>query len=127
MAAECLHMKFLVVDDSECWRLFVKSLFDKHHTVIECDDGSQALEAYAKHHPDWVLLDIHMEKVDGLTAAAAIKGQFPSARIIFVTQYSDSGFRSEAARIGAEAYVTKDDFSQLFGIIHAYSPKRPLF
>ena len=118
-------MKFLVVDDSESWRLFVKSLFENNHVVIECEDGSQALEAYTRHRPDWVLMDIHMENVDGLTAARQIKAQFPSARIVFVSQYSDPAFRVESAKIGADGYVTKEDFSQLFAIIHFYSPKRP--
>jgi len=117
-------MKFLIVDDSECWRLFVTSLLEKNHVVIECEDGSQALAAYAKHLPDWVLIDVHMVKVDGMTAARAIKTQFPAARIVFVSQYSDAGLREEAAHLGAEAYVTKDDFSQLFAIIHASAPRR---
>jgi CheY-like chemotaxis protein len=118
-------MKFLIVDDSECWRLFVKGLLEKNHVVIECEDGSEALAAYAEHLPDWVLLDVHMVNVDGLGVARGIKAQFPAARIVFVSQYSDSGLRSEAASLGAEAYLTKDDFSQLFAIIHAGIPKAP--
>ncbi|MBI4658943.1 MAG: response regulator transcription factor [Verrucomicrobia bacterium] len=118
-------MKFLVVDDSECWRLFVKSLFESNHTVVECEDGAQALTAYVQHQPDWVLMDVHMPRVDGLTAARQIKAQFPSARIVFVSQFADAGFRSEAEKIGADGYVFKEDFLQVFPIIHSHAPKPP--
>lgn len=116
-------MKFLIVDDSECWRLFVKSLLEPNHLVIECEDGSQALEAYAAHLPDWVLIDVHMAQIDGLAAARGIKARFPAARIVFVSQYSDAALRSEAAELGADGYVTKEDFSQLFAIIHTHIPR----
>ena len=43
-------MKFLVVEDSECWLLFARSLFEKNHVVVECEDGAEALEAYAPRH-----------------------------------------------------------------------------
>jgi len=100
-------MKFLVVDDSECWRYFVKSVFEKNHDVIECEDGAQVLEAYTE------------------TAALKLKTRFPGARVVFVSQYSDPSFRNQATSMGADGYVTKEDFSQLFAIIHADQPRPP--
>ena len=118
-------MKFLVVDDSECWRYFVKSVFEKNHDVIECEDGAQVLEAYTEHRPDWVLIDVQMAIMDGLTAALKLKTRFPGARVVFVSQYSDPSFRNQATSMGADGYVTKEDFSQLFAIIHADQPRPP--
>ena len=118
-------MKFLVVDDSACWRFFVKSVFEKNHQVVECEDGAQVLESYLEHRPDWVLIDVEMAMMDGLTAARQLKTRFPCAHIVFVSQYSDLSFRNQASAMGADGYVTKEDFSQLFALIHDYQPKPP--
>ena len=113
-------MKFLIVDDSPFWRQFVRSVF-KTHDLSECRDGAEALDAYADRRPDWVIMDIHMAGMDGLTAARRIKAGFPEARIIFVTECADPKSEAEASEIGAKGYVVKEDFFDIFGIVYGHS------
>lgn len=51
----------------------------------DCSDGSEALNMYTTHRPDWVLMDVRMKSTDGIRATRAIKEAFPHARIIIVT------------------------------------------
>ena len=66
-------MKLLLVEDNDRMREIIKNLVQGLVAAIyECRDGSEALSAYAEHRPDWVLMDIKMEKLDGLSATRQI-------------------------------------------------------
>jgi len=119
MAASALPSeRVLIVDDDRRWRRLVRNLFESSSLVAECQDGADAILGFRTLQPDWVIMDIAMEPIDGLTAARRIKAEFPEARIIFLTQFDDREFREEAARLGATAYVLKDDMEQVEAIIH---------
>jgi CheY-like chemotaxis protein len=110
----------LIVDDNTGMRRIVKAmLMESDSTFCECDDGKGALDMYRTHHPDWVLMDVRMPEVDGITAAHRIKHAFPDARIIMVSGHNDPVLRKQAHEAGAIAYVLKDDLSQLLTIIGA--------
>ena len=95
-------------------RQMIKELVgDLTEAFTECGDGVQALEAYRQHRPDWVLMDIKMEEMDGLLATRQIKEVFPDARIIIVTGYDDARLRDAAHRAGACAYVRKENLLEL--------------
>jgi len=103
-------MKLLIVDDNQQMRSLIKRLLaDLAETITECSDGSEALEAYRQAQPDWVLMDIGMQQMDGLTATAQIIAAFPDARIVIVTKYDHALMRQAATRAGACAYVVKDN------------------
>ena len=78
---------------------------------------------YVEHKPDWVLMDIKMTRMDGITATRAIRGSHPEARIIIVTNFEDRGLRSEAFRAGAGAYVLKENVTDLRRIIAGGEPR----
>ncbi len=103
-------MSLLIVEDNAKMRRMLKSLVaDLASPVHECADGAEALALYAAHRPDWVLMDIAMKDLDGISATREIKAAYPDAHICIVTQYDDSEMREAARRAGAEAYVTKDN------------------
>jgi CheY-like chemotaxis protein len=111
-------MKLLIVEDSQQMRqeikLFVSDLAEE---IGECCDGAEALAAYAAHRPDWVLMDIMMEKMDGLTATRQIKTTYPEARIMILTGYDDADLRAAAEGVGACEYVTKENLLELRRIL----------
>jgi len=72
---------------------------------------------YAENLPDWVLMDIQMEKMDGLTAARQIKAELADAKIVFVTNFDDTAFRESAREIGAVDYILKEDLLDILPII----------
>ena len=110
-------MTILIADNSQVWRDFAKTTFPKGVSLIECPDGEEVLAAFDRHRPHWVLMDIQMDKMDGLTAARLLRERFPGARIIFVTQFGDADLRAAAAALSVEGYVLKDDFSRVHKII----------
>ena len=107
-------MTLLIVDDNPQVRRMIRSLLEDLLTeVYECADGAQAVETYAQHHPDWVLMDIEMGAVNGLTATRALKALDPEARILMVTNYHDDALRTAAAQAGACGYVRKENLLEL--------------
>ncbi|HEY6333999.1 MAG TPA: response regulator [Blastocatellia bacterium] len=78
-------MRILIVEDNPSVpRMMVSFLSRLAGEIDECGDGAEALTAYSKRRSDWVLMDIKMAEVDGLTATRQIKAQFPDAKIIIV-------------------------------------------
>lgn len=70
--------------------------------VAECDDGSDALAAIARHQPDVAFLDIRMPALSGLDVARASGGK---CRVVFTTAYDTHAI--EAFGLGALDYLLK--------------------
>ena len=87
--------------------------------VLECGDGSEALDAYRKHRPDWVLMDVEMKRLDGISATRQIRADFPDARIVILTEHDNPDLREEAQAAGAQWYVLKDSLSDVRGILRS--------
>src|SRR5262245_2990827 len=103
----------LIVDDSAPVRRMVRSLFDDWATVHECGDGAAVTQCYAAWRPDWVLMDVGLKGVDGLTATRRLLEQWPQARVVIVANYDDEGLRAEAHAAGACDYVLKENLLTL--------------
>jgi len=103
-------MKLLIVDDhAPMRRLIGRVVHDLFSVVAECDDGADALAAYEQLQPDWVLMDIEMSRMDGLTATRNIVHAFPDAKVVIVSKHSDEPFREAAREAGACGYVVKEN------------------
>jgi two-component system chemotaxis response regulator CheY len=77
------------------------------YSVLEAQDGQEAVTRYRSHHPDAVLLDINMPGLDGLSALKKIRQYDPGARVAMVTAL---GYKDEvtlALRAGAVDFVVK--------------------
>ncbi len=84
---------------------------------LECATGGEAVKAYPAHRPDWVLMDIMMNGMDGISATKEIVRGFPGARVLIVTQYNDPDLREEAQTAGAVGYVMKEDLTDIVRLI----------
>jgi DNA-binding NarL/FixJ family response regulator len=88
--------------------------------VAEAANGEEAIEAYARLHPDIVLMDLRMPVMDGLTATRAILADDPNARIIVLTTYDGDEDIYRALSAGARGYLLKDMMrTDLLGVIRA--------
>jgi two-component system, NarL family, response regulator DegU len=117
-------MKFLIVDDNKQFRAYVRELIlTKEDECRELDDGLNVNAVYKEFSPDWVLLDIRMKKMDGFTAAEQLKKNFPDARFAMVSDYADERFRTRAAKLGAAAFIAKENLFELQNVIHPTAGK----
>ena len=107
-------MKFLIVEDNaEMRRLIAKILRKSCDAIFECEDGAQALSAYREHLPDWVLMDIQMRELDGISATRQIINEFPEAKIVIVTDFNNANLREKAKMAGACEYIDKENLVDL--------------
>src|SRR5262245_27354249 len=111
-------LRILIVDDHEPFRAMLKSMLGTLGAeVVECRDGREAVECFQEFNPDWVLMDIEMRHLDGLSATRQITSLSPHARVVMVTDYDDAELRAEAGRAGAAGYVRKDNLQVLPGLL----------
>ena len=114
-------MVLVIDDDPEIRKLIAVVLTTLSPDIAECADGADALAAYERHAPDIVLMDIAMERVDGLAATAAIVAAHPEARVVIVSNHGDDALRAAATRAGACGYVLKEDLRELRPIVEQVS------
>lgn len=76
--------------------------------VAEASDGDEALALFRLHRPDVTLMDIRMPKVNGIDAIAAIRAEFPNARIVVLTSSSGDVQVLRAFKAGAIGYLLKN-------------------
>jgi CheY-like chemotaxis protein len=111
-------LSILIVDDNAKMRGVIRLIIkDLAGEITECEDGSQALTTYQARQPDWVLMDIRMKKIGGLTATRQIKAAYPDARIVIVTLYKENDLQEAARAAGACGYVVKDNLPEIRRIL----------
>jgi two-component system chemotaxis response regulator CheY len=84
-----------------------KMLQSHGHTVVEAENGREAVEKFTSEKVDVVLLDITMPEMDGLTALREIKKVDPNARVAMVTAIGQQQVVMEALQAGARDFVVK--------------------
>jgi DNA-binding NarL/FixJ family response regulator len=104
-------IRILVAEDHLIARVGVSAIVNLQPdmTVIaEAANGQQAVELYRKHQPDVTLLDLRMPILSGIEAAAAIRREYPKARLIALTTYGGDEDIRRALQAGVQAYLMKD-------------------
>ena len=108
---EAEPIRILVAEDHLIARVGVCTIVNLQPDMVvvaEAANGQQAIEAYRQHQPDVALLDMRMPVVSGVEAAAAIRREFPNARMIALTTYGGDEDVRRAVAAGVQAYLTKD-------------------
>jgi CheY-like chemotaxis protein len=106
--------KILIVDDEPNVRRLVHTILSKDFTVLEAEDGRQAIDVAGTQRPDLILMDMLMPRMDGLTACYTIKND-PTTKSIPVLMLTAIGFELNvklSQQMGADAYMTKPFTSQ---------------
>ena len=109
-AAPPSSVRLLVVDDHDLLRESMRAMLECEPDFVVVDkakDGQEAIELCRLHHPDLVVMDVRMPRVNGFEATRKIKEERWATRVLIVSAYDDVGFVSEAMRAGAEGYVLK--------------------
>ncbi len=107
-------LKLLIVDDNPKMRGLIASLVSPFaEEVRECGDGALALPVFAEMRPDVVLMDLLMERMNGLEATRRILATDAGATVIIVTECDDEGLRQAALEAGARDFACKSELTRL--------------
>jgi DNA-binding response OmpR family regulator len=99
--------KILVVDDEQLYRHLVKvNLESEGYEVIGAANGEECLDLVSNKHPDLVILDVMMPKLDGFDTLDRIR-QFSEVPVIMLTGKHEEHDRVQGLNAGADDYVTK--------------------
>lgn len=98
----------LVVDDSSFQRSLVSETIKEWVEVVgTAENGREAVEMFTETEPDMITMDIMMPEMNGIEALSEIKERSPETTVVMVTSVSQKEKMREAAKAGADGYVTK--------------------
>jgi DNA-binding NarL/FixJ family response regulator len=106
-------IRIMVVDDQAVVRqgfIVLVNLVSDMKVIAEAANGKQAVEQFRQHRPDVTLMDLRMPVMSGVEAIAAIRKEFPQARIIVLTTFDGDEDIYRSLQAGAHGYLLKDMF-----------------
>ncbi|GAA3809779.1 DNA-binding response regulator [Cellulomonas soli] len=103
-------IRVLVVDDDPMVRLLLRSILrpDDIEVVAEAADGDEVVTAVQAHHPDVVLMDLRMPRMDGIRATAAVRALPSAPGVIAMTSFDTESAILDAVHAGASGFLAKD-------------------
>ncbi|HVV02168.1 MAG TPA: response regulator transcription factor [Verrucomicrobiae bacterium] len=105
----------LVVDDHPIVRQGLKALLASEPGIEiagEAEDGQVAVTMADELHPDVILMDIALPKLNGIDATREIVKRNPSARVLVLTTYGHDKFVGQAVDAGAAGFLLKHSAAQ---------------
>ena len=99
----------LLVDDQSGIRASLANLLrDEGIPVVgEATDGAEGVARARDLHPDVILMDLRMPRLNGIQATRQIKQVLPGTEVVIFTAYDDPGLEENAAAVGVYAYLVK--------------------
>jgi len=112
--------RVLLADDHQVVLEGLKSLLAGEFEVVGCvEDGRALVDQAATLHPDVIVADISMPRLNGIEAARQIKKADKNTKIVFLTMHPDATYAANAFEAGASGFVLKHSApSELITAIH---------
>lgn len=123
-------MKIVVIDDDKLVALSLKTILEAAGTITVAamgSSGADAIRLYQEIRPDVMLMDIRMEGMTGLEAGEQILSQFPAAKLLYLTTFSDDEYIVKALNMGAKGYILKQDFEGIAPALEAVMRGQSVF
>lgn len=105
-----LAISVMLVDDHPVMRVGLANVLSINHgfrIVAQADDGPSAINLWRTHRPDVCLLDVSMERVDGIETLRRLRAEFPEARVLMLTSSKAGEDMLLAMQSGAAGYLLK--------------------
>lgn len=100
-------MKILIAEDEKDLRILLyDQLTGAGHTVLQAENGMQALQLFRSESPDMAILDVMMPVMDGFSLLAQIR-ETSNMPVIFLTAKGDEIDKVSGLRLGADDYLVK--------------------
>lgn len=103
-------MNFMIVDDSATMRKIIAlALQPSGHTVIEAENGQDALDKLSGQKPDFFVVDVNMPVMNGIEFVKAIRAKTAYAKtpVIMLTTENEDKMINSGKEAGASAWVVK--------------------
>ncbi len=110
-------LNILIVDDHKLFREGLKLLLrnlEEVTEVREAQDGEVFLDMIKTFHPDLVLMDIEMPRMNGIEATTRALRDYPDIKIIALSMYGDEEYFQKMIEAGASGFLLKNsEFSEV--------------
>ena len=109
---ETTTIRVLLADDHPILRDGLATVLDEEpdiEVVGQAGDGQEAVELARKLHPDVVIMDITMPRLNGIEATQRIVEEFPSIRVIGLSTHKAADVATVMADAGAVGFVAKGE------------------
>ena len=115
-----------IVDDNDDMLYLTGAFLETDEGGIElvgtAKNGREAIAVVREHRPDVVLLDLVLERENGLDIAEQVLHIHPATAIVLFTEFLDPASEARAERIGVRQCVQKDHFHRLADIVREHCP-----
>jgi two-component system response regulator YesN len=103
--------RLIVVDDEEIVRTGIGRIIEWAdfgiEIVGEAGDGEEALALVDSAHPDLMILDIEMPRMNGLKVLEALRGRTDGPMVVVLSGYDNFDYVRTSMRLGAQNYLLK--------------------
>ncbi len=115
MSEQRSTVRVLLADDQRLVRESLATmlgLLDGIELVGTASNGEEAVDLVLERHPDVVLMDLRMPRVDGVEATRRLRENDANVRVLALTTFADDASVLGALRAGARGYLTKDSSAE---------------
>ncbi len=124
-------IRVLIVDDHQLVRQGLMALLIKARDIEivgEARDGQEAIELAQQKHPDVILMDIEMPRLNGIRATAQLTALGHPARVLILSMRDDEKDVRDAIQSGALGYLVKNSSrEELIEAIRCVNQGNPIF
>lgn len=103
-------LRVLIVEDDPMMQLGLEQSLSAHPQITivgQAEDGYMGVEAAKKLHPDLIVMDIGLPRLDGIAATQQIKEILPNVRVVMLTSHTTDREIIASLSSGADAYCIK--------------------
>jgi two-component system NarL family response regulator len=125
-------IRILIVEDHAIVRQGLVALLQtvpEFSVVAEAADGTEAVALFRERRPDVTLMDLRLQKMNGVDAIVKIRSEFPEARIVVLTTFDGDEDIYRALAAGARGYLLKgmtgDELMDAIRVVHAGQSRIP--
>jgi PAS domain S-box-containing protein len=105
------ELRVVLADDHTMVRQGLRGILESYRDITivgEASDGDEAVEMARMLQPDVIVMDVNMNRMDGIEATRRIKAEWPEIHIIGLSFSSATQLESLLQQAGASGYVSKD-------------------
>lgn len=103
-------LRVLIVEDDPMMQLGLEQSLSAHPQITivgQAEDGYMGVEAAKELHPDLIVMDIGLPRLDGIAATQQIKAALPKVRVVMLTSHTTEREIIASLSSGADAYCIK--------------------